>query len=60
MASTGEPAVHVYGGLKIAMSQHSTKRDIQELHGVCLMNQSSLIVLNFVLFSVFSVVHLCP
>lgn len=52
MASTGEPAVRVYGGLKTAMSQHSTKRDIQRLHGVCLMNQSSLIVLNFVLLSV--------
>lgn len=60
MSSTGEPAVCVYGGLKTAMSQHSTKRDIQKLHGVCLMNQSSLIVLNFVLFSVFSAVHLCP
>lgn len=60
MSSTGEPAVCVYGGLKTVMSQHSTKRDIQKLHDVCLMNQSSLIVLNFVLFSVFSVVHLCP
>lgn len=52
MASTGEPAVRVYGRLKTAMSQHFIKRDIQKLHGMCVMNQSSLTVLNFVLASV--------
>lgn len=52
MASTGEPAVRVYGRLKTATSQHFIKRDIQKLHGMCVMNQSSLAVLNFVLASV--------
>lgn len=51
VSSTGELAVHVYGGLKTAMSQHFIKSDIQKLHDMCFINQSSLDVI-FVLISV--------